>query len=257
MKANLCLFLFFFLLCTGCGKDEPEIEPGPDGPDTPVENTSTYVPIDWDKADISKMDLTTGNVTLTFSGEVPSFNNGNSLIVLETDTSAYIRRVIDSNINGKTANLQTIEADMTELFANTEFTLSLDPSAERTPTKAGMASISADGTLHPVRIVELEENKSYRTLYDIRKKTAQTKAEGETELIIKFPEVDKSGKVIAASEDGNLSLYWDTYKQNFSMNATAHFKFGEATKEKEITQNLKINVSELQEFTFTTGPKPH
>ena len=50
MKANLCLFLFFFLLCTGCGKDEPEIEPGPDGPDTPVENTSTYVPIDWDKA---------------------------------------------------------------------------------------------------------------------------------------------------------------------------------------------------------------
>ncbi|MEY8488332.1 hypothetical protein [uncultured Parabacteroides sp.] len=255
MKANLCLFLFFFLLCTGCGKDEPEIEPGPDGPDTPVENTSTYVPIDWDKADISKMDLTTGNVTLTFSGEVPSFNNGNSLIVLETDTSAYIRRVIDSNINGKTANLQTIEADMTELFANTEFTLSLDPSAERTPTKAGMASISADGTLHPVRIVELEENKSYRTLYDIRKKTAQTKAEGETELIIKFPEVDKSGKVIAASEDGNLSLYWDTYKQNFSMNATAHFKFGEATKEKEITENLKINVSELEEFSFTIGAK--
>ncbi|WP_293740433.1 hypothetical protein [uncultured Parabacteroides sp.] len=255
MKANLCLFLFFFLLCTGCGKDEPEIEPGPDGPDTPVENTSTYVPIDWDKADISKMDLTTGNVTLTFSGEVPSFNNGNSLIVLETDTSAYIRRVIDSNINGKTANLQTIEADMTELFANTEFTLSLDPSAERTPTKAGMASISADGTLHPVRIVELEENKSYRTLYDIRKKTPQTKAEGETELIIKFPEVDKSGKVIAASEDGNLSLYWDTYKQNFSMNATAHFKFGEATKEKEITENLKINVSELEEFSFTIGAK--
>lgn len=255
MKANLCLFLFFFLLCTGCGKDEPEIEPGPDGPDTPVENTSTYVPIDWDKADISKMDLTTGNVTLTFSGEVPSFNNGNSLIVLETDTSAYIRRVIDSNINGKTANLQTIEADMTELFANTEFTLSLDPSAERTPTKAGMASISADGTLHPVRIVELEENKSYLTLYDIRKKTAQTKAEGGTELIIKFPEVDKSGKVIAASEDGNLSLYWDTYKQNFSMNATAHFKFGEATKEKEITENLKINVSELEEFSFTIGAK--
>lgn len=258
MKANLCLFLFFFLLCTGCGKDEPEIEPGPDGPDgpdTPVENTSTYVPIDWDKADISKMDLTTGNVTLTFSGEVPSFNNGNSLIVLETDTSAYIRRVIDSNINGKTANLQTIEADMTELFANTEFTLSLDPSAERTPTKAGMASISADGTLHPVRIVELEENKSYRTLYDIRKKTPQTKAEGGTELIIKFPEVDKSGKVIAASEDGNLSFYWDTYKQNFSMNATAHFKFGEATKEKEITENLKINVSELEEFSFTIGAK--
>lgn len=257
MKTNVYLFLtLLLLLCAGCGKDEPGIEPGPDTPDTPVENTSVYIPIDWDKADISQLNLATGEVSLSFTGsEIPTFENGLSLIVLQTDTSAYIRRVIDSHIDGKTANLQTIEADMTELFADTQFTLSLDPSAERTPTKAGMASVGADGTLHPVRIVELTENNTYRTLYDIHHKTSPTKAEGEAELIIEFPEVDKSGKVIAASEDGNLSLYWDTYKQNFSMNATAHFKFGEAVKEKQVTENLKINVSELEEFSFAIGAK--
>lgn len=260
MKTNVYLFLtLLLLLCAGCGKDEPGIEPGPDTPDTPdtpVENTSVYVPIDWDKADISQLDLATGEVSLSFTGsEIPTIENGLSLIVLQTDTSAYIRRVIDSHIDGKTANLQTIEADMTELFADTEFTLSLDPSAERTPTKAGMASVGADGTLHPVRIVELAENNTYRTLYDIHHNTSPTKAEGEAELIIEFPEVDKSGKVIAASEDGNLSLYWDTFKQNFSMNATAHFKFGEAVKEKKVTENLKINVSELEEFSFAIGAK--
>ncbi|MCD7850564.1 MAG: hypothetical protein LUH63_13025 [Parabacteroides sp.] len=99
MKTNLYPFLTLLLhLFAGCGKDEP------DGPDTPtIENTSTYIPIDWEKTQITKMDLNTGDVTLTFTDEAPEFENGLSLIVLETDTSTYIRRVMNTDVSNKTA----------------------------------------------------------------------------------------------------------------------------------------------------------
>ena len=165
------MFLLVILLSTGCSKENE-----PDASDKPVpsgEGMSTYVPIDWEQTDIQSFNPETGELSLVFTGgNVPTFEDGYSLLVVETDTSAYIRRVMQSAVSSNIARLQTIGADMTELFSNTEFSFSFTPSASRTETKAGtMASIDANGVLHPVKIVVQAEDGSFQTLYDIKTQT--------------------------------------------------------------------------------------
>lgn len=244
---RLLFFTFSVILLLvgfGCSKDSDTIQIPEQ--DSPVEG---YVAIDWEKTKIASMDLKNGKVILNCSGKTPDFINGRSIIVLKTDTSSHIRRVMEASISSSTATLQTIEADMTELFADTEFSFSFEPSVERTQTKSGTeCSIDADGILHPVRIVEIDNNSEYKILYDIHNENISTKTDAG--YMIKFPEVNNSGKIIAESSDGNLSLYWDTYKQNISLNINAYFKFGKAINEKEITKELKVKVSELEEFSF-------
>lgn len=240
------MFLLALLLSAGCSEEnEPE---GPDKPTPSGDGTSTYVPIDWEQTDIQSFNPETGELALAFTdGEIPTFENGYSLLVVETDTSAHIRRVMQSAVSGNTAHLQTIGADMTELFSDTEFTISLTPSAARTETKAGtMASIDANGVLHPVKIVVQAADGSVQTLYDIN---MQTRAEDGS--FIDLFNISMSGKTIGASTGQNAKLSWDSFKQQFQLKTDAYFRFGEAVQEKVIDKNLKIKVSELEACRFS------
>lgn len=240
------MFLLALLLSAGCSEEnEPE---GPDKPTPSGDGTSTYVPIDWEQTDIQSFNPETGELSLAFTdGEIPTFENGYSLLVVETDTSAHIRRVMQSAVSGNTAHLQTIGADMTELLSDTEFTISLTPSAARTETKAGtMASIDANGVLHPVKIVVQAADGSVQTLYDIN---MQTRAEDGS--FIDLFNISMSGKTIGALTGQNAKLSWDSFKQQFQLKTDAYFRFGEAVQEKVIDKNLKIKVSELEACRFS------
>lgn len=242
------MFLLALLLSAGCSEEnEPE---GPDKPAPSGDGTSTYVPIDWEQTDIQSFNPETGELALAFTdGEIPTFENGYSLLVVETDTSAHIRRVMQSAVSGNTAHLQTIGADMTELFSDTEFTISLTPSAARTETKAGtMASIDANGVLHPVKIVEIGEDGSYRTVYDAAK---QTRAEEITpEDVISLFNISKSDVAVGLDTGADLMLSWKSFKQQFQLKADATFRFSDAIHEREINEHLKVKVSELEMCRF-------
>lgn len=239
------MFLLVILLSTGCSKENE-----PDASDKPVpsgEGMSTYVPIDWEQTDIQSFNPETGELSLVFTGgNVPTFEDGYSLLVVETDTSAYIRRVMQSAVSSNIARLQTIGADMTELFSNTEFSFSFTPSASRTETKAGtMASIDANGVLHPVKIVVQAEDGSFQTLYDIK---TQTRVEDGS--FIDLFNINMSGVAIGIP-NGQVKLSWDSFKQQFQLKTDAYFRFSEAVQEKVIDENLKIKVSELEACRFS------
>lgn len=239
------MFLLVILLSTGCSKENE-----PDASDKPVpsgEGMSTYVPIDWEQTDIQSFNPETGELSLVFTGgNVPTFEDGYSLLVVETDTSAYIRRVMQSAVSSNIARLQTIGADMTELFSNTEFSFSFTPSASRTETKAGtMASIDANGVLHPVKIVVQAEDGSFQTLYDIK---TQTRAEDGS--FIDLFNINMPGVAIGIP-NGQVKLSWDSFKQQFQLKTDAYFRFSEAVQEKVIDENLKVKVSELEACRFS------
>lgn len=242
---RLLFFTFSVILLLvgfGCSKDSDTIQIPKQ--DSPVES---YVAIDWEKTKIASMDLKNGEIILNCNGEIPDFINGRSIIVLETDTSSHIRRVMNASENGSTITLQTSQANMSELFVNSEFTFSLSPSTERFFTKSGVeSSIDAKGFIHPVRIMEKTADGMFKSVYDIQDKImTRTETTNKYGVLLQF---DNSGETIY--ENNNFLLTWEKNVLEIALEGTFHFKFGEAVKEKEILPNLKVKVSDLEEFYF-------
>lgn len=252
------------LFLAGCGGEDPVApepeQPGqpvqPENPDTPPpseEEVSAFVPIDWEQTELRGFDAGTGEVTLTFQGggTLPEFDDGHSVMVIETDTSAHIRRVMRSEADGATVRLQTVQANMTELFADTEFAVSLTPSAARTRTRTGgVTSIDEAGVLHPVKIVELNGDGTYRKLYDAK---GQSRVDIGAESRIDLYNINLNGVVIASSDDGNMALSWESLKQRFSLKADGYLKFTKPVREEEVTEGLKVKLSELEACRFVFG----
>lgn len=250
-------YLFVWLVsCTvlfSCSEDE-QIESGhteePDKEKPEVTGkASKYVPLDWDKTEIEQLNLETGEVMLAFSDDVPQIEDGLSVMVLETDTSAYIRRIMQSTVEGNTVRLQTIEAKMTELFSDTEFSISLAPSEARAETRTGsITSIDGNGVLHPVKIVELNGDGTYQTLYDAKKQSRVDIGVGSQ---ISLFNLDLSGKIIGAG--GHIALSWESFKQQIFLDVDAYFKFTKPIRDVELNEHLKIKVSELEDCHFIFG----
>jgi len=233
------------LAMAACSDDsvKEEVNPDPD-PDPTPEEVSQYVPIDWEKTEIDRFNAETGELVLSFSDEVPQLEDGLSVMVLETDTSFHIRRIMSSMSEGNTVIMETIQADMTDLFSDTEFTLSFAPEESRTNASIDNRS----NVCYPVKIMQQNEDGSYTTIYDVKQNS-------RVEIVEKLPLVDKNltGKIIASSEDGNMALSWESYILQLNLNAKADFKFSKPIHEKKLNEHLKIKVSELEKCTFTIG----
>ena len=87
------------------------------------------------------------------------------------------------------------------------------------------------------------------TIYDVDSDNDITRAKDNflEDILV----MDHSGEIITASENGNLSLYWEKNRLETALKGQVRLKFGKKVNEKEITPNFKIPVSELEEFSFT------
>lgn len=245
MKTNVYLFLtLLLLLCAGCGKDEPGIEPGPDTPDTPVENTSVYIPINWDKADISQLNLATGEVSLSFTGsEIPTFENGLSLIVLQTDTSAYLRRVMNAKVDGNTVVMQTINATMQELFSDTEFTLSVG--GDHAQLKSSKGEVYS-----PTKIINSYEDGTYETIYNHITKSDYKETDATKPISLYNIKKNDFSLGTSLGEHIGITISNEEFEHSCLLTYSAYFKFGPAINKKEITKDLTVPISDIEAFNI-------
>ncbi len=230
----------------------PVLEAGSDETISP-----DYVAIDWNHAKIESMNLPAGEFTLAFSGnDKPDFEDGLSIVVLQTDTSAYLKRVMRSSASGNKVTLQTQDATMEELFRNTEFTLSIGEGAQ---TKL----ITSQGNIiSPSKIVRVYEDNSYEVVYDETAMTRSDYVEIDPTLPIPIFRIDHSNTSVAAiwKEPGDeptisagVSLTAEKFVHSLTATYNMHFKFSPAVYEEKITDNLKVNISEVEEFSYTPG----
>ena len=209
--------------------------------------TPDYVDVDWSNVKVTSSGTDANSFTLQFeNGAVPEFVSGQSIVVVPCNNSLYLRRVMLSEVDGNSVDLNTIPAGMTELFRNTEFSLALTPeNGTNTRTSAGSGNV-----YYPIRIVGWNADGTCTTLYD---KELATRAEAEAKDTIHLYDLDLSGEEIAKTENEVLTLSWKSFKEKLDLTANAYFKFGEAIDEKEIDENLKVRISDLEACRFTLG----
>lgn len=232
-----------------CSKDDvseqSQVNPTPEP--TPESTVSPdFLPIDWDETEIQSMDLNTGEFSLNFNGGgMPAFRDSFSLVVLQTDTSAYLRRVMDTQISGNTATLKTIEATMDEVFSNTEFTLAIGEDGDS-------RIVSSQGNVYaPVKIVQIYEDNSYEVIYD-KSQSRNNYVEIDPKIPIPLFYINWSGQSLNAKfgdlSTASLSLKAEQFVHSLTNTLLMDFKFGPAVNVKEITKDFKVKVSDIESF---------
>ena len=107
-----------------------------------------YVPIDWTNATLLSSNDSIGDYQIQFNGEMPELLAG-SIIAVDQDTLVHYVFVETVTVNGNTVSMTTSEAYLTDIFANTEFTLATNPNSKS----------SAQGKVfYPVAVYMPDEN---------------------------------------------------------------------------------------------------
>ncbi len=133
---------------SGCEKDPKPSE------QSQLEINPEFVPINWEETSVTTYDDSTGNYQIQFNGSVPDIHPG-SVIAIDRDTVVLYRFVTSANVMGNTVNVTTVEASLTDIFANTEFTLT---TLSENETKAkGIV-------LYPVEAYLLDDKGGYQTI---------------------------------------------------------------------------------------------
>ena len=144
--AATIMLLTTLTFVAGCEKDPKPSE------QSRLEINPEFVPINWKETSVTSFDDSTGNYQIQFNGSVPDIHPG-SVIAIDRDTVVLYRFVTSANVTGNTVNVTTVEAYLTDIFANTEFTLSTE--AEGKSTVKGLV-------FYPVEAYVVGENGAYQ-----------------------------------------------------------------------------------------------
>jgi hypothetical protein len=197
---------------------------------------SRYIDIDWAKATLDNFNEESGQVQITFSGDVPTM--GDYDVVLLPKEDSYIIRLIDKiqqEEGSKTVNLTTRQGLMGNLFKGTKFKLA-------TEARAGTrGDVDEDVPVYLPTKVELYTGDQYVEVYNTEKSGTRAPVGFENEFI--NWEYNQDGLELWSS--GVQSLSWDKLNFNIGLKGLFSFDFGDIPFEKVRMgdlQNLKITL---------------
>lgn len=200
-KALLIIVLSFVItFITGCKKND---EPNQNNVDENEVINPAYVPIDWNNATLLSANDSIGDYQIQFSGGIPELQPG-SIIAIDQDTLVHYIFIETVNVNGNTVSVTSTEAFLTDIFADTEFTLATNPNSKSSaqgrvfyPTAVYLPS--DDGKLHKMDCGKGKHNRwNYGLNYD-----HATLLEGD-----------------------NYSVYMEKLNFNFNLDLEVYISFG-------------------------------
>ena len=169
-----------------------------------------YVPIDWDNTTLVSGDTTTGNYQIHFGGELPELFPG-SVIAIDQDSVVRYIFIESIDVVGNTVNLTSTEAYLTDIFADTDFTL----------TTADEGKGPKDGNVfYPVAAYQLNEHGVYEPL-DLSR--LRDDGWGFTHDLWEFGE-NFNGEVLFSGN--NFSVYMERLNFNFDLDINLRLNFG-------------------------------
>lgn len=206
--------IFVVLLCVlaltgGCLKSEDMV-----GGQDKIHINPEYVPIDWENTEVVSSDDSTGTYDIQFADSVPGIHPG-SIITIDRDTVVLYRIVTSANVSGSTVNVTTAEASLSDIFYDTEFTLS---------TSSGTKAKGGGVVFYPVAAYLIDDNGVYQPLpIDVHGK-------GNTRFTHNLWRFDfnNNGQVIA--EGSNYSIYMERMNLDLSLDMEMYMNFGGRTQ---------------------------
>ena len=166
--------------------------------------------------------------------------------MVPTDTMSYIRVVKSVSGSGNDLTLQTEPGDMTDLFMNQEFTLSISPEPDAGYTRSGtLNTADKSGTIHPFKISVLTDEGKTVTVYDA---TQAARDEIKENHSFWKESLDLSGEDIYNNEEDTVRLFWRNCKFEADLDGKFYFKFGSEVK--KLPNGLEVPYGTLQEYYF-------
>ena len=170
-----------------------------------------YKALDGYTYHIDAADTGSGQFTVAFSGEVPEFQAGD-VVVLQSDTATYLRRVKDATAAGGYVSLSTEAAYLSDLFTSGSFVLSTEPSPV-----AMKRSSSGDMVYYPIAVGYYDESGQYHVVH----RKPSTRAAFEKRVFSDV--IDYSGKSFHKTD--YTHLYLESCRFDFNLDLVMSFNF--------------------------------
>lgn len=208
---------------------------------------SRHIALDWENnAQLVSFNPESGHLQIHFKENPPMLTPEVSTIVVPTDTMSYIRVVKSVSGSGNDLTLQTEPGNMTDLFMNQEFTLSISPEPDAGYTRSGtLNTADKSGTIHPFKISVLTDEGKTVTVYDA---TQAARDEIKENHSFWKESLDLSGEDIYNNEEDTVRLFWRNCKFEADLDGKFYFKFGSEVK--KLPNGLEVPYGTLQEYYF-------
>lgn len=239
-SATFVVLLCVLALTGGCLKPEDVVE----GQDE-IHINPEYVPIDWENTEVVSSDDSTGTYDIQFADSVPGIHPG-SIIAIDRDTVVLYRIVTSASVSGNTVSVTTAEAYLTDIFYDTEFTLS---------TSRGTKAKGGGAVFYPVEACMIDDHGMHQPLRIDMHGKRDTRF---TQNLWQF-EYNNDGHVIAAGN--NFAIYMEKMNLDLGLDMEMSMNFGGRNKVEAVGEAYEryrsraLKVSAALVGTFNTEQK--
>ena len=168
-----------------------------------------YVSIDWTETLLLSSNDSIGDYQIQFEGEMPELQPG-SIITIDQDSVVYHRFVKSVNVNGNKVSLTSTEAYLTDIFAETDFTLS---------TVEDSRSSAKGKVFYPIEIYQCVDAGTVRK---VNIKDSRDDGFGFTHNLWHFGQ-NFDGEVL--SSGNNYKLYMEKLNFDFDLDLEMYMNF--------------------------------